>query len=453
MGIKDNIERLSLEKLVPYIGNPVKHPTVDIDRMASILKEFGCRPPILIKKGGEIVDGHLRYEAAILLKWTELPVIICDDWTNAQIKAYRLTSRNSASWANWDDALLRIELSQIKTLDFNIDLLGFEQSELDNLRGFNDKPDSDNSGPDDSAPKKIIIKEGDLFRLGKHRILCGDSTSEENIRLLMDGKKASMVFEDTPYNLSVDTIGINSMPSKIKKHGNFKMVAGELNGEQFTEFLKDIFKLNAKYSKNGSIHFICMDWRHMSNILTAGKLYTEFKQLCVWVKDNAGMGTFYRSKHELIFIFKNGKAKHTNNFKLGEGGRYRTNVWEYPTSSSFVNQARIKTEDGREVAAGGTDLEGHPTPKPLQLVADACLDCSKEGDIILDLFLGGGTTLIAAEQTKRTCYGMELDTKYVESTICRFAKKFDKEVIDFEHINGGDEKLTLQQIMNNPLKL
>ena len=453
---KDNIEIWELDKLIPYDKNPVKHPKADIKKMAGILEQYGCRPPILIESNGKIVDGHLRVLAAKTIKLKKLPAIICDDWTEAQITAYRLSSRNSATWADWDDQLLAIEFNKLKNLEFDMDILGFAQKEFDALDKFFDenlgKKDNKGNGngendDSESITKTSIIKLGDLFVLDGHRIICGDCTSLQNVELLMDGKLATMIFEDPPYNLSVDSFGCDSMSgtSQVKNHGDFKMAAGELNNEQFTEFLRDIFKFNIRFSTNGSIHYICMDWRHIGEILEAGKIYNEFKQLCVWVKDNAGMGVFYRSQHELIFVFKNGKDKHINNFELGQHGRYRTNVWEYPSSNSFAINPRIQTEDGREVSIINPDLKEHPTPKPLPMVIDACLDCSNEGNIILDLFLGGGTTLIAAQETGRLCYGMEIEPKYVEVTIRRYAKKFGDQ-INFKHLNGD---LKLLQFVDN----
>lgn len=187
------------------------------------------------------------------------------------------------------------------------------------------------------------------------------------------------------------------------------MASGEMNKSRFTRFLEDVIMNLIKYSKNGSIHYICMDWKHVNELSTAGKLYQEFKQLIIWVKDNGGMGTFYRSQHELIFVYKNGKGKHINNFELGQNGRYRTNVWQFAGMNSVGNKERDALED-------------HPTVKPVKLVADAMYDCSKEGNIILDLFLGSGTTIVAAEQTGRVCFGQEMDEKYCDTIIRRYLR-------------------------------
>ena len=453
----DKVIDWDVDKLVPNDQNPVIHPKKDVKKMGEILKLYDiCRPPILIKSDGKIVDGHLRLMAAKRLGWTKLPTICCDDWTEEQIIAYGMTSRNSSGWADWDFRLLALEVDKLKKMDFSTDLLGFAQNEMDELKNFFKDDDKKSNGNgkgsdgdgDGSEPitKPQVIKNGDIFELDGHLIGCGDSTRLNDVEMLMDDQLANMIFMDPPYNIKSSRLVCNSLtPSKIQGHGDFKMGSGEMNTEQFTEFLRDIFKLNIKFSVDGSIHYICMDWRHMGEILAAGKLYTELKQLCVWVKDQGGMGAFYRSKHELVFVFKNGKAKHINTFELGQSGRYRTNVWEYAKSNSLGNAEvlRIRTDDGREVSKGNPDLEAHPTPKPVEMIADACLDCSNEGDIILDLCLGGGTTLIAAQQTGRICYGMDIEPKYVEASIRRYAKKFGK--VKFKHLNGD---LKLEDIID-----
>lgn len=192
-----------------------------------------------------------------------------------------------------------------------------------------------------------------------------------------------------------------------------------MNEEEFTQFLKKAFLNCVKFSKDGSIHFQCMDWRHIHEIITAGRdVYTELKQLVVWNKDNGGMGTFYRSKHELIFVFKSGKAPHTNTFELGQFGRYRTNVWDYAGQNSFS----LREKNGENTINNVGDLTLHQTVKPVKLVSDAILDCSNIGDIILDLFGGSGTSMVSSEQLKRKAYLMELDPKYCQVIVDRMRK-------------------------------
>lgn len=250
-----------------------------------------------------------------------------------------------------------------------------------------------------------VTQIGDVYELNSHRFICADSTDILELKRLMSGMLAQMVFTDPPYNVRVrDIVGLGKT-----KHDEFQMASGEMNKTRFSRFLEDCFLNLIKFSENGSIHYICMDWKHVNELTTAGKIYTEQKNLIIWKKDNGGMGTFYRSQHELIFVYKNGKKKHINNFGLGETGRYRTNVWEYTGMNSFGSKDR-------------ENLEDHPTVKPVKLVANAILDCSNLYGIILDIFLGSGTSIIASEQTNRICYGVEMDPKYCDLIVRRYIR-------------------------------
>jgi len=254
-----------------------------------------------------------------------------------------------------------------------------------------------------------VSKLGDLWLLGEHRILCGNALLPTDYVLLLDGCQANIIFTDPPYNVPIKghVTGNGSI-----QHREFQMAGGEMSIDQFTTFLKQVCINLVAASTDGSIHYICMDWRHLPEILTAGNsAYTEMKNLCVWAKDNAGMGSLYRSQHELVLVFKNGKAKHVNNVQLGQFGRYRTNLWRYPGVNSF---ARATDE--------GNLMEMHPTVKPVAMIVDALYDCSNRSDSVLDPFLGSGSTLIAAERTGRRCCGMELDPLYVDTAIRRWQK-------------------------------
>jgi DNA modification methylase len=252
-----------------------------------------------------------------------------------------------------------------------------------------------------------ICRPGDLWLLGKHRVYCGNTLSPSSFSALMRQDAASMIFADPPYNVAIagHVGGLG-----LIQHRNFQMASGEMSEAEFTDFLSQVFVLLARYSADGSIHYICMDWRHLGELLSAGKnTYSELQNLCVWVKDAGGMGSFYRSQHELVFVFRKGRGRHRNNVQLGQFGRYRTNVWHYAGMNSFSRT----TEEGNL-------LELHPTVKPVTLVADAIMDCSKRGDIVLDPFVGSGTSVIAAERTGRVCFGIELDRMYVDVTIRRW---------------------------------
>ena len=275
--------------------------------------------------------------------------------------------------------------------------------------------------------QKVISQIGDMWLLGEHRLLYGDSTKLDHVQKLMDGRIADMVFTDPPYNLESNRL----VRADILRHEDFVEGAGEMSEEEFITFLNTVFKNLTSVSKDGSIHFICMDWRHIWEVMEAARQnYSEHKQLCVWKKNNMGLGSFYRSQHELIFVFKHGSMPHTNNIRPQESGRVRTNVWEYASMNSYG------ADDRTELSAL------HPTVKPLQLVADAILDCSNYGDLILDLFGGSGTTLIACEEMNRKCYMMELDPKYVDTIIRRWQTRTGKQAI---HTDSGR---TFDEIFN-----
>ncbi len=273
---------------------------------------------------------------------------------------------------------------------------------------------------DVEVPEDPFTQMGDLYEIHSleknlvHRILCGDCLDTNQLTKLMNKEEASMIFVDPPYNVSIKKdIGSGSSPEGIQKHDEFAMASGEMSITEFQQFLYSVFRNLAAFSTNGSIHYACMDWKHVYEIITAGqRAYTELKNICVWAKNNGGMGTFYRSQHELIFVFKNGQGKHINNFKLGQTGRYRTNIWEYPIMTSF---GRKKTE-----SVSGKESKLHPTPKPVAMVYDCCLDCSHEKDIVMDTFLGSGTTLIACEQALRQCRATEIAPKYVDVSVARY---------------------------------
>ena len=245
--------------------------------------------------------------------------------------------------------------------------------------------------------------------MGKHRIHCGSALDESSYQKLLNGRKVDAVFVDPPFNVPIQ--GHVSGNGSIH-HREFEMAAGEMTSEEFVQFLKSSLGLLARHSKKGSVHFVCMDWRHVGELLTAGKqVYDSVLNLCIWVKNVGGMGSFYRSRHELVFVFRNGEGKHRNNIQLGQYGRNRTNVWEYPS----INTISKSGEEGNLLAL-------HPTVKPVALIADALLDCSARGDIVLDAFLGSGSTLIAAERTGRVCCGIELDPLYVDTAIRRWQR-------------------------------
>ncbi len=285
-------------------------------------------------------------------------------------------------------------------------MTGFETSQIDLIIDSN--PVIEDYSVDDIPEIReegSVTKLSDVWQLGKHKLICGDALSKETYKLLLGEEKADMVFTDPPYNVKVDGHVCGS--GKIK-HREFVMASGEMSEDEFIEFLTKFIKLSMESTINGSLHYICMDWRHMFELLTAGKNYTELKNICVWSKNNGGMGSLYRSQHEMVAVFKNGKASHTNNVELGKYGRYRTNIWEYAGVNSFGKNRK--------------DLELHPTVKPVAMIADAMKDCTKRGHITLDPFAGSGSTLIAAEKSGRIARCVELDPAYCDVIISRWQK-------------------------------
>lgn len=402
----------STAELLPHPRNSRKHSPKQVRQIADSIRRFGFRVPVLIDSEEKIVAGHGRVEAAKLIGLTEVPTICLDNLSEAELRAFMIADNRLTENAEWNESLLAQELKDLSelNLDFSLEITGFEMGEIDVLiEGLTDKipgPDPADQLPDlDNATP--VTRPGDLWLLGKHRVLCADARHCEPLEQLMNGAVAAMVFVDPPYNLAIED---NVSGKGAVKHKDFQMACGEMSVEQFTAFLVEALSRLKLHSCNGALVFVCMDWRHIEELLTAGKsVFTEFKHLCVWAKDRASQGSFYRSQHELIFVFKNGKAAHVNNFLLGQHGRYRTNLWQYP---SAVSLARSKEE--------GNLLALHPTVKPAAMIADAILDCSKRNDIVLDSFLGSGTTIIAAEKTGRICYGMEIDPTYVDVIIRRW---------------------------------
>ena len=402
LGAELNVAYLQRDDLKPHKSNARTHSPKQLKQIASSIKEFGFTNPILIDTDHNIIAGHGRVEAARQIGLESLPVIYLHHLTEAQKRAYMIADNKLAENAGWDFELLESELKFITDLDLNFDLTltGFEMAEIDTMLISRVTDEADQNIP--ALQAKPITKLGDIWHLGPHKIICGDATQPETYQRLMGDEKAHMVFTDPPYNVPVS--GHVCGNGKVQ-HDEFAMGSGEMSQEQFTAFLKSCFENLCAYSSNGSLHYVCMDWRHMEEMLAAGKTYTELKNLCVWNKTNGGMGSLYRSKHELVFVFKHGKKPHVNNIELGKNGRYRTNVWDYAGVNTFGT---------------AKDLEMHPTVKPVAMIKDAILDCSKRGGIILDAFGGSGSTLIAAEQTGRKARLIELDPKYVDVIVRRY---------------------------------
>ena len=397
--------------------NPRTHTPKQIKQIAASIKEFGFISPVLIDGSDEIIAGHGRVEAAKLVGMSDVPTVRVDHLTPPQIRAYVIADNKLAENAGWDRELLTLELQELSVdLNFDVTITGFETAEVDLLIGElgEETPDEADQVPEIDRSVPAVSRAGDRWQIGNHVLLCGDALDENNYVNLLDSQKAQLVFTDPPYNVAID--GHVSGHGRVK-HREFAMASGEMSTQEFTKFLETALGCLAEFSSNGSIHFICMDWRHLRELLDAAeKPYGELKNLCVWAKTNAGMGSLYRSQHELIFVFKNGSEPHINNVELGRFGRNRSNVWNYAGVNAFGSDR-------------DTELAMHPTVKPVAMVADAILDCSKRNGIILDAFAGSGTTLIAAEKTGRRGYGIEIDPHYVDTIIRRFDEVYGLKAI------------------------
>jgi DNA modification methylase len=405
--IEVQIEYRAVTELILDSRNPRQHPQRQVNQLADSIREFGFVMPVVVDERGQVVIGHGRVLAARKLKMARIPVVEIRHLSKAQLKALRIADNKLGQNAHWDERLLGESLLELKELDrdFDLSITGFSLPEIDLAIQKLSEPVVEDIDDASSETGIQVCQLGDVWELGGHRVHCGDATSEAAFERLMTDNRADIVFVDPPYNVRID--GYASPGGKVR-HREFAQGSGELSREEFIRFLTDSCINLKNYSKSGAIHFVCMDWKHLDELLAAGReVYAELKNIVAWVKNTAGMGSLYRSQHELICVFKSGTGRHINNIELGKNGRHRTNVWEYDSAST---QAR----------KGNNVLELHPTVKPVQLVMDALLDCSNRGDIVLDSFLGSGTTLLAAERTGRVCRGIELDPPYVDTAIRRW---------------------------------
>jgi DNA modification methylase len=406
------VEQLPLDAIKPDPRNARRHSKAQLRQIARSIESFGYNVPVLVDGDGLIVAGHGRLEACRLLGHQEIPVIRLAHLTPAQARAFAIADNRLTEVGSWDDRLLGEVLRDLSAqdLDFSIEATGFTMGEIDlKIEGLSDLGEGPDLADDltEASSGPPVCQPGDLWLLDGHRILCGSALEPAAYRTLMGEARAAQVFTDPPYNVPI--AGHVSGKGKIQ-HREFAMATGEMSAAQFTVFLSRALRLAVDHSTNGALHYICMDWRHAGEILAAGEpIYAGLKNLCVWVKDNGGMGSLYRSRHELVFVFKAGEGPTRNNVELGRFGRNRTNVWEYPGANTFNRSG-----------AEGPLAALHPTVKPVALVADALLDASARRDVILDPFLGSGSTLLAAERVGRVCYGLEIDPLYVDLAIRRW---------------------------------
>jgi len=410
------IEWRALSSLKPNVRNPRSHSEKQIHQIAASIREFGFNNPILIDRHGQIVCGTGRFKAARLAGFEVIPTIRIDHLSEAQIRAYVIADNKVAINAGWDPEILALELQELSELDlpFDLEVTGFDTAEIDLLI---DDPTKEQQDPLDDVPDKqdrAVSRIGDLWHLGPHKLICADALTPATYAAILVNERARVVFADPPYNVRISghVSGLGSI-----RHREFAMASGEMESIDFIAFLSTIFRNISAVSIDGAIHFVCMDWRHISEIITAAKpVYSEMKNLCVWSKSNGGMGSFYRSQHELVFVFKVGTAPHVNTIELGRSGRYRTNVWTYPGVNTF-RRGRLD------------ELVMHPTVKPVALVVDAIKDCTRRGEIVLDPFAGSGTTIIAAEKSRRRARVVEIDALYADVSIRRWQKMTGNDAI------------------------
>lgn len=406
--LRVQIEHVPVDELKAYRLNARKHPKKQLAALEKSMKTFGFVSPIVADSEGNVIAGHARLLGARRLGMTNVPVVRLNHLSPAQVRALRIADNRLTELAEWDQETLAIELQSLVEIDFDVELTGFEMPEIDFI--ISEQLDSVPSSPADSLPEidnaaPPISVLGDKWELGDHRIVCGDARDPADYAILLGPDIAEMVFTDPPYNVRIDG---NVCGSGQIHHEEFIMASGEISDVEFSDFLGAVAKNLVQCTTDGSLHFWFMDWRHLAQLADAcGRHYTDLVNICIWAKTNAGMGSLYRSQHEMIPIFKNGTAPHINNVQLGKYGRNRTNVWFYEGVNTLNPDRRA-------------ELALHPTVKPVALVKDAIRDCSNRGDIVLDPFLGSGTTILAAEQAGRRGYGLELDPRYVDVAIRRW---------------------------------
>jgi len=403
------IEQTPISALRSRAYNARIHSKRQIRQIADSIKRFGFCNAILVDDDLTILAGHGRVAAAQLLNLEFVPTVRLSHLSDADKRAYVIADNRLAEKSGWDRNLLALELQELIDIGFEVELTGFETPEIDLLLDEGLEASGLTPSAEDQLPNKSkappTSRLGDLWALGKHRLLCGDARDPARYTQLLGGKSADLICTDPPYNVPIE--GHVSGRGR-SRHAEFVMASGEMSEAEFTEFLKLTLGAAVNASRDGALHFVFMDWRHLFELLTAGRaLYDDFLNLCVWNKNNGGMGSFYRSKHELIAVFKVGTASHINNIELGRYGRNRTNVWDYAGVNTFK--------------AGRLDeLAMHPTVKPVALVADVLKDASRRGDLVLDPFAGSGTTVMAAEKTGREAYALEIDPAYTDVIVQRW---------------------------------
>ena len=404
--ISSPILRLAVEYVSPHGLNLSKiklrkRQERQLEHLMASLKKFGCVLPILVDGKSEVLAGEAVLEAAKQIGLVEVPVARIEHLGDPEKRALRIALNKLGSLSSWDDTVLRTELEFLSSIDFELPTFtGFSSFEIDVLTTSPTADSDDLELPNLVAPEQVVSRLGDIWICkGGHRLGCLDALEEASYAAIMEDEQAGLVISDPPFNVRI--LGhVTRRPGARE----FTMASGEMSSGAFTEFLTTSLRLSAAHSREGSLSLQFMDWRHIDEMMAAGRAaYGELFNLAVWSKTNPGMGTPWRSGHELCFVWKKGTAAHVDNVRLGRHGRNRSNVWQYPGA----NQHRD---------AGS---EGHVTPKNLAMIQDAILDVSNRGDVVLDAFVGSGTTLVAAHLARRRGYGLDLDPAYVDLAVRR----------------------------------
>ena len=415
-------ELVPIDGLVVAPGNPRVHPPRQIQALARCVKSLGFNQPIAVDAQGRVRGGHARLEVAKLLGMTKVPVIRLDHLSEDQARLYMIAENRLAELSSWDDRSLAealLHLSRI-SLNFDLEITGFEQPDIDfRIQTLRSAEEEGVGEQPPGAADPVVTTMGDIWVLGVHRLICGSALDTASYVALLDGEKASGFWTDPPYNVPISG---HAVGKGKREHREFPMASGEMSRDEFFAFLVAFLKLAADSVEDGGTSFVCMDWRHLEELMAAiREIGHDLLNVCVWVKANGGMGSLYRSQSEFVLVISKHGTKRINNVQLGRFGRYRTNVWNYAGMNSFSRRGQVK------------GLELHPTVKPLAMVADAMLDVTPRGGIVLDPFCGSGTTIVAAEQTGRRGYGIELDPLYVDAAVRRW-QRFTKQ--QARHSNG-----------------
>lgn len=405
-----SIESARPSSLKPNPANARTHSEKQISKVAASIRDLGFNNPVLVNADNMIIAGHARVAAAKELGLERIPIVRLAHMSAAEVRAYVLADNRLAELSDWDSEILATELEALAALDlgFELELTGFSMPEIDQVIETSKGSPSETSTLDHSLEPltQPVTRPGDIWCLGAHRLMCGNAFLAETYEALLAGEEADKIFVDPSFKIPVN--GNSSGPGR-NEHFEFAEASGELSSEEFSRLLTQALELHARHSRDGALHFVCQDWKHLGEVLDAGKVaYDTLLDLCVWNKQSGEIGSSSRSQYELVFVFKHGTAPYTNNNQLGRYGRHRTSLWEYPDTNSLGKMR----EEG---------LAPHPSVKPVQMVADAILDASNPGDVVLDGSAGSGTSLIAANEVRRRGFGVELDPTHCDVIVQRLA--------------------------------